>query len=348
MPDDKTPQTSRSDAPKPDASKPGASDNAPGLKDFKPRKDSPKPSAGKSGAPKSAKSKPAKPSRRQGSGVSFPVAAGMAVLAAFAGAAGGWILPKIFDPANAAPAQAITQNAQALKAMQQSVDGLKTSQSSLRKDLGGVAQTVSNRTGQAAQIIALEADVSGLKSVDINAERAAALDPVTARIDALETLITPEGEETGVASQLLGRLDALETRLEALLATPPVSKEPIILSYSTTPGESGPGLEDPQITPADAAEVYDLVAQFPREAMLSALSVQSQNIKEPSWLRRIIGKHIETDDLSVADARKTIDQAQALTARGDVAGAVTLIETLNPTLRAAAHSWMIEAKKAIK
>lgn len=342
-PSDKSPETSKKSQM--------GSQATPGLKDFKKPAD-----AGKAGAkpgakpaskaaPKPAKVKPPRKPKPARSGVGLPAVLLLSVLAAGAGAAGGWMLPKIFDPANAAPAQAITTNTQMLKSAQTDIDNIKGTTNRLRKDLGGVAEVIQSRSSQGADIETLQNTVREIQAIDNAAELAAVTDPMTARIDALETLITPEGEDTGVASQLLARIKALETRLAELQATPPVSTEPIVLSYST-----------PAKTEADAAsanmaeptKTYDLVANFPRQAMLSALAVQSQNQDEPSWLRKIIGKHIQTDDLSAADARETVLKAENLVSKGAITEAIALIETLNPTLRAAAHQWMIEAKKTVK
>lgn len=320
---------------------------APGLKDFKkdPVKPSDKPAAKSPARPDAkAKSKPAPKLKKAKSGVSFPAAFIMSVIAASAGAAGGWMLPKVFDPANAAPAQAITKNAQAIKTANQNISGLSQTAQTLQSGLSSVTSEVQSRAGQSADIDALNQAVTQLQSVDIAADRAAAMEPMMARVDALETLITPEGEDTGVASQLLERLTALETRLEDLQAAPPVSMEPVVLSYSTPDTDPAPA----ENIAADTGEDYDLVANFPRAAMLQALSVQSQNTQEPSWLRKILSKHVQTGDVSTASARDAINDAQSLVVSGDIAGAVTVIEGLNPTLRAAAHTWMIEAKAALK
>ena len=338
-----------SDDKNPETPKPAAGKSAPGLKDFKKEPAATKPAAKPAVKKTAPKAKPAKP-RDARSGVSFPLALIMAVIAAGAGAAGGWLLPKMFDPANAAPAQAITQNAQAIKAASQTANQTAQAAQTLQADIKTLKQTVQSRSGQAADIDALQGQVKTLESIDFDAARAAAMAPVIARVDALETIITPEGEDTGVASQLLKRLTALETRLTELQAVPPVSMEPTVLSYSKGDAADAGAAEtasDAELEPAEAY-AYDLAANFPREDMLKALSIQSQNTEEPSWLRKLIGKHIQTDDLSAADARASILKAQAMAQNGDIAGAVATIETLNPTLRAAAHGWMIEAKAALK
>ena len=342
-----------SDDKNPETPKPAAGKSAPGLKEFKKDPAAPKPAAKPAVKKTAPKAKPAKP-RDARSGVSFPLALIMAVIAAGAGAAGGWLLPKMFDPANAAPAQAITQNAQAIKAASQTANQTAQAAQTLQTDIKTLKQTVQSRSSQASDIAALQAQVETLESIDFDAARAAAMAPVIARVDALETIITPEGEDTGVASQLLERLTALETRLTELQAVPPVSMEPTVLSYSKGNAADENAAEnaaetasDTDVEPAEA-KAYDLAANFPREDMLKALSIQSQNTEEPSWLRKLIGKHIQTDDLSAADARASILRAQAMAQNGDIAGAVETIETLNPTLRAAAHGWMIEAKAVLK
>lgn len=336
-------------------------DSGPNLKDFadappkKAAKPEPKPSVKKTASPKTPKPK------KDGRGVSFPLAFGMSVLAAIAGGVGGWMGPKIFDPANAAPAEAITRNASKIANLDTSLAAASRETGTLKTRLSSAESSLNARSGQADLIADLQASVDALSAIDHSADRAAAMDPVVTRLGAIETIITPVNSETGEAeidgeavenaqagvSALLTRIDALETQLSEMRAQPPVSLEPAILSY-TTPAEGPEGdaaeTEDKTET-SSVTDSYNLIDNFPRDAMLKALSIQSQNTEQPSWLRRIIGKHVQTDDLTIADSKAVILQSERLTRAGDIDGAIAQIESLNPTLRAAAHGWLIEAKK---
>ena len=341
--------------------------DGPNLKDF--AQDDVKASKAKVAAKSANPSTPKKPRapktpkvKKERSGVSFPLALGMSVIAALAGGIGGWMGPKIFDPANAAPAEAITRNASKLADLDSSLTAAKRDADTLKTRVSSAEKTLNARSGQAELIAELQASVSDLSAIDHSAERKAAMDPVMTRLGAIETIITPEGSAEGEVdgdvvesaqagvSALLSRIDALETQLTEMRAQPPVSLEPAILSYTTPAdeaGESAAAASEPEKTSdtASVPDVYNLIDNFPRDAMLKALSVQSQNTEQPSWLRRMIGKHVQTDDLTVADSKAAVLNAERLTRAGDIDGAITQIESLNPTLRAAAHGWLIEAKK---
>lgn len=291
--------------------------------------------------------------KKTGAGVSFPSAALMALIAALAGGAIGWMGPKIFDPANAAPAQAILENSTAIAALSSQSSDLQNTAQSLRSGLTSLEATTAAVPGLSGDVTQLQNAVAELVAKDIDAERAAAIDPLQTRLDALETLMTPEGEvdedvvsEANVrASALLERITTLETTLEQLRAQPPVDMAPSVLTYSVPSKDAGPLGSQTAEEALENDVQFDFVANFPKQAMLSALTVQSRNREEPSWLRKLLSKHVQTDDVSDAQARDVIDQAFALTVKGDILAAVEKIETLNPTLRAAAHQWLIEAKK---
>lgn len=311
-----------------------------------------KPTESRSG-PKPAGKPPHRP-KAKGAGISFGTAASLAVLAALIGGAIGWMGPKIFDPANAAPAQAISKNTSAVAELNTEAAVLAQSTSALRGEVDSLQSAAAVLPGHSQSIAQMQEVLSQLMAEDIEADRAAALTPLAMRLDALETVLVPEGEVDGDAADgaiasttaLLDRLTALESRLESLLAQPPVSREPSILTYRVPSNPDSQADAQTAEKPAAPKDVpYDFVAAFPKAAMLKALEVQSRNREEPSWLRKILSKHVQTDDVSAAQTRAVIDKAYDLTVKGDIPAAVSQLETLNPTLRAAAHQWLIEAKK---
>lgn len=352
-------------AKKPVENSSGKDVNGPNLKDFaqddaKASKEKVSTKTAKPATPKTPRAPKSPKVKKDRSGVSFPLALGMSVLAAIAGGVGGWMGPKIFDPANAAPADAITRNASKIAELSTDLATTNREAATVKTRLSSAEKTLNARSGQAELITELQANVSELSAIDHAADRSAVIDPVITRLGAIETIITPpnleEGEVDGEAveaaqagvSALLSRIDALETQLTEMRAQPPVSLEPAILSYTTPaegPNDSAATKDEETPEPADAQDSYSLIDNFPRDAMLKALSIQSQNTEQPSWLRRIIGKHVQTDDLTAADSKAAVLKAERLTRAGDIDGAITLIESLNPTLRAAAHGWLIEAKK---
>ena len=79
--------------------------------------------------------------------------------------------------------------------------------------------------------------------------------------------------------------------------------------------------------------------------MLAAMTAQKASQKDPSWIRKLLGSHVQSDDDKSAQTRASIDASHGAALRGDIKAAIDIIETLNPTVRASAHQWMIEAKK---
>ena len=287
--------------------------------------------------------------------VGIPVAVGLSVIAAIAGAAGGWIGPKIFDPANAAPAKTIMAQGQSIESLDSQIVSLRQAANALTQRVKSAETTLEARSGQGADIADLQTQLQALADVDHEEDRITSLKPLALRLDALETVIAPQGEPDDGAveeaqqsvSALLGRITDLETRLAEMRAQPPVTLEPAILSYSTAAINTGETatLTTQDEPPSATGAAYDLAANFPRAKMLTALAAQSQNVKEPSWIRRMIARHFDMGDVSVSADKSAILKAETLTRSGDIEGAIQQIEGLNPTLRAAAHHWIIEAKK---
>lgn len=83
-----------------------------------------------------------------------------------------------------------------IKSTSQTLGETAKSTTALRGEVNAITGEINNRAGQGAAITDLQKQVTDIQAIDIAAERAAAIDPVTARVDALETIITPEGEDT--------------------------------------------------------------------------------------------------------------------------------------------------------
>jgi hypothetical protein len=275
------------------------------------------------------------------------------LLAATIGGGAGWIGPKIFDPANAAPAGAITRQAERISAIAVRATALEAARKQLSTDVTNLQDNVRAIPALTVDVSEQQAQISALSANELITNPDAIFAPLTARIDAVETLLAPEGETdakrvdgaAGRASDLLARISALEEKLETLQAAPPQSREPVVLSYSS-PEQADASASKPRplkTGPADAP--YDLGANFPKQAMLAAMSTQKATQKDPSWIRKLLGRHVQSDDDSAAKIRADIERAHAHALRGDIKDAINIIETLNPTVRAAAHQWMIDAKK---
>lgn len=353
------------DTPKIPADKPVKPDAVKGSE--KPSAAGPKP------ARKAVKVKP--PRKPKSGGIGVPALLLFSVLAAGIGGAIGWLGPQYFDPANAAPAQAITQNAAQMKTMsadmraqEQVVSDLTSTQSRMDSQLSALADLQ-------GRLSAAEQEVAALRQAQSDIAAAQAQ-----RLDLVEGLITPDDNPDAAPSALAQKLSDLEGQMAALKLAA-MTAEPVVISYdkntasmddeadaisaaplgsapmeetalkplSESESESGPQSEpEPQSETEPQSEPqasYDFAANFPKAEMLAALKAQTENLPEPSWLRRTLQKHVQSDAIPQPDARAVIDKAEAKMRAGDITGAAQLIETLNPTLRAAAYEWLLEARK---
>ena len=290
------------------------------------------------------------PSQVASKGVSIGTLCVFSALAALIGGGIGAFAPRYLDPANAAPAQAITRNSVSLSALSEQVTWQQNSLGDIQADLADANNTLGNISRLSARVQSVEQAVDAQAQIDISAERAAALSPLFNKIDAMETLMASEEMPEGAPSLLLSRLDALEGKLEELrvsLATIPPSAT---LSYreGVTGGEGASPANELSSNPKAQDETdFDLSANFPREQLLSVLQTQERAEANPTWLRRLFSKHVQVRDTNAVDPRDIIDQAQTLVNIGDIRGAINALESLNPSLRAAAQPWIVQAQKTL-
>lgn len=299
------------------------------------------------------------PAKAPRSGTSLRTVFIFSALAALIGGAIGALVPRVLDPANAAPAQAIISNQAKLSDLDAQLSSQQAIVRTIETDLADANNTLGNISRLSARLQGVEQTLEAQAQIDVSAERAQALAPLSAKLDAMETLMADEDMPEGAPSALLSRLDALEGQIEDLrvsLATIPPSAT---LSYrESNEGEkselSSSDLRDaepgpkPMVGPGDVRlQTYDLLGNFPRTQMLAALELQEEAGANPSWLRRLFSKHIEVRDTNELNARAVIDRAESLTRLGDIDAAISAIEGLNPALRAAAQPWIIQAKKTL-
>ena len=329
-----------------------------------------KPKAHKRLEPKGAKVE------RKGAGVPFIVMC--SALAAAIGGAAGWYGPKHFDPANAAPAQAITQNAEQLKTLRAALDQQSQTIAALQKQNRQLSQLAQQGVALAPRLEQAETALSALEAL-----QSEDIQRKAERLDLIESLVSSSDDPQAGAAALAKSLEDMQAQISALKLSA-ATAEPAVISYESAPngseqnsetdiesdeslssnpneaeannaesedvvvgGDSGDGANDIALVEddADPEALYDFTANFPKEKMLAALRAQEQNTPKPSWLRRTLQKHVQSDDSPLVNARRVIDEAQALTNQGDILAAADKLQTLNPTLRAAAHMWLTEARK---
>lgn len=315
----------------------------------------------------SAQKRPEPKGERKGVGAPFVVLC--SAVAAMIGGAAGFYGPKLLDPANAAPAQAITQNIEQIKTMQMALDDQSKTLTAIKKQNAQISEMAQQGASLAPRLEQAETALSTLEAVQSeNTQREAE------RLDLIESLVSSSDDPQAGAVALAQSLEEMQAQIAALKLSA-ATAEPAVISYESAPSnpvqdsdtsregedvsEAQPddvegeaaleGVDSEKAAPQEAAakpvETYDFVANFPKEKMLAALLAQEQNTPKPSWLRRTLQKHVQSESAPQVNARRVIDEAQALTAQGDILSAADKLQTLNPTLRAAAHMWLTEARK---
>ncbi|HFB54879.1 MAG TPA: hypothetical protein ENJ46_03060 [Hellea balneolensis] len=153
------------------------------------------------------------------------------------------------------------------------------------------------------------------------------------RLQALEDMRTQIAEHTAELETLRTSVDQLSADLSARPAFPAPTANPIHL----------PKLDD-QDSRAQALAL--LIDSFPESDMLAAVKAQEKiAAQKPSWLQRTLAKHIKVRDTDSINPVDNITRARQALEDGDVAQAITLINALNPPVRATAQNWLSAAKK---
>jgi hypothetical protein len=156
---------------------------------------------------------------------------------------------------------------------------------------------------------------------------------LSARLQALEDMREQIAEHTTELETLRSTVDQLSTELSERPAFPSPTAAPIHL----------PNLDD-QDSRAQALAL--LVDSFPESEMLAAVKAQEKiAAQKPSWLQRTLAKHIKVRDKDGINPADNIARARQALEDGDVAQAITLVNTLNPPVRATAQNWLSAAKK---
>ena len=87
---------------------------------------------------------------------------------------------------------------------------------------------------------------------------------------------------------------------------------------------------------------------FPRANMLQAIHAQGVIAAQKSgWISRMLSKHIKVRDDNTP-ALTTLNMAETALKSGDIAGAITHVNKLNPPVRLLAKDWIIAAQSADK
>ncbi|NNC36992.1 MAG: hypothetical protein EX271_08385 [Acidimicrobiales bacterium] len=285
----------------------------------------------------------------------------MSVLAALAGGAIGWGGPLLFG-GQAAKNEAIQAS---LNQTRSELATAQAEQKKLAESLSAIQGTSRNQASSsqsiAASLATLEGEVSKLRETQVEGTNVA-IASLEDRVSKLGTLTIPTGEgedgsettsvdlltlvdrieslETEGSNEIATRLGTLETQIAELTAKPTAFPAP-----DTTP------IELPPVETEESAEeiLQVLIDTFPRATMLESVAAQKALAAEkPSWLQRVLSRHVKTHDEERSDPVDIINAAEAALQRGDVTKSLDLISELNPPVRAVAADWIDAAKKAAK
>ncbi len=223
--------------------------------------------------------------------------------------------------------------------------------------IGVVVPKVFQHPGQAKrQVDTLKAGIEALqqstveqdKLIENLAARVQKQQEILANLDKADAaLLAAQEKQQQEFAAFVAQVSGLKTISDAQPDhTSTINLKPEISPVSTKP--------DPDIAP-DALSI--LIETFPRQKMLTALSAQEQQAqKKPSWLRRVLRKHIKVrredktgpqTDLQT-DPRASIARAEQAVGEGRIQDALDIIENLNPTIRAAAAGWVRTARKSLQ
>ena len=302
----------------------------------KPAADNRKPRAKPTSRPKS-KSRPPKL-------ISFAGAGFFALLATLTGGAIGWVGPQVFK--NTQEADALTQTIQTLrtdlqaeiKARRALENTLKASQKSIRDNTGQFqnnTDSLNTLNNQLTQFESLKKEITNLQE----------------RLDIQDTELALESggeaakDNAGVQA-LLERITALETQTENLQNNPFDNRT----SSSVFPTPDANVIDLPQAqNPQDKAETLRILQDsFPRLKMLQAIHGQDViAAKKSGWISRMLSKHIKVRDDNTP-ALTTLNMAETALKSGDIMGAITHVNKLNPPVRLLAKDWVLAAQSAEK
>ncbi len=276
--------------------------------------------------------------------ISFAGAGFLALLATLAGGAIGWIGPHVFK--NTQEADAFTQTIQTLrndlqtetKARLALESTLKASQKSIRDNAGQFqnnASSLNTLNNQLTQFESLKTEITSLQE----------------RLDTQDTERALESggeaaENNAGVQALLERITALETQTENLQNNQTENNQ-------TTPAFPTPDaniIELPHTQNLqDKAETLRILQDsFPRVKMLQAIHAQDViAAKQSGWISRMLSKHIKVRDDNTP-ALTTLSMAETALKSGDIVGAITHVNKLNPPVRLLAKDWVIAAQSAEK
>ena len=170
------------------------------------------------------------------------------------------------SPQHAEQINGLASRAKTLESTGEQLSNAVTNLQSNVRDIPAMAQNIAEQ----------KTAIAAINSNTIITDPASLLAPITGRIDAVETLLAPQGkpddkaigDAQASASALLERITALEGKLEALRAAPPQSREPVVLSYSTPQNANGETPAEGQSADAPVS-AYDLAANFSKRTPCS-------------------------------------------------------------------------------
>jgi hypothetical protein len=291
-------------------------------------------------------------------GISRASAVLLALMASLVGGAIGWGGPILFgnsDQKTDALQSALTQTQAELSQATKDRQALGARLDQLQTDARAKGSATKNVT---QQLLALQAELDELKARPVAVDNSTALEELKTSVSTLTEFSVEEGEtqnlldlinrlealeqQTPTDEDLTARLDTLETDFKAFGEREPVAVFP---KPDTTPIEI-PTVNSEQ-DQRDALQV--LIDSFPRTKMLEAVKAQEiLATKKPSWLQRMLSRHVKVRDDDQSKPADVIDQAETALKGGKIAEAIRLINTLNPPVKAVAADWITAAKKTAK
>jgi hypothetical protein len=289
-------------------------------------------------------------------GISRASAMLLFLLASLLGGVIGWGGPALFSG-----------NAQKQASLEASLNQTKTdlaTAETARAELANALATIqaeakrtgSNTSAVSARLSEIQADLDALKAQPAPIDYSAEITALNERITALSAFSGDEGEEGENILALVERLETLEIGSEAVADLQDRLTMMELNGVKSAPVATFPEPDPEPINLPPVETVQDqqtalqvLIDSFPKENMLAAVKAQEAlATRKPSWLQRLLSKHVKVRDTDKIAPSATIDRAETALKNGQISDAIKLINTLNPPVRSVAADWITAAKKAEK
>ena len=308
-------------------------------------------------------------------GISRPSAVLLFILASLLGGAIGWLGPSLMGSKKPAAVSmerfdALTARMDAQDTAIKSVQDAQAKQAarlksltSAQKELSGNLDMMTDNLDMAVNAGVVDAanddvvdaaqDTVMDAAADAAQETNTDLSAITQRLDKLEAgqMLTQTEEGTSAAdmsalTERLAIIDTQQSEIEALTsggAALSARIDTLENDVELLAAETKEQAAQASLTSQSDSALSTLITSFPRAALEDAAAAQA-SAKKQGLVARSLSRHVKVIDRE--DPLLTIATAERTLKAGDIAGAITALETLDPAISSAAKNWIDTARRA--